>query len=378
MRVLVTGATGFVGHHLVDHLAAAGDEVVISEAEITDPEVLEADFCDGGLDAVYHLAAQADVHASFADPAGTVRVNVEGTLNVLDAAHRSGARRVVVVSSADVYGRVDPSSLPVGETAPLRPVTPYGASKAAAEMLCVQAGMGRGLDVIRARAFNHLGPGQSDRFIASALASRIAANERTGAEVVSVGNLQTRRDFTDVRDVVRAYRLLAARGASGEAYNVCRGVSFDIGELAEALIARASHPMRLAADDELLRPVDVPEIRGDPGKLHDTTGWRPEVPLEQTLDDLLDYWRCVAAQSEHTGGPKSGTQSEHTDGPKSGTQSEHTDGPKSGTQSEHTDGPKSGTEPEHTGGPKSGTEPEQADGGTPASESELASRGDSQ
>ena len=298
MRALVTGASGFVGCHLVAHLAACGDEVTLSEAEITDPEVLEADFGEGGHDAVYHLAAQADVHASFADPAATVRVNVEGTLNVLDAAHRSGARRVVFVSSADVYGRVCSSSLPVDEAAPMRPVTPYGASKAAAEMVCVQAGLGRGLDVIRARAFNHLGPGQSDRFVASALASRIAANERTGEEVVSVGNLEARRDFTDVRDVVRAYRLLAVRGECGEAYNVCRGISLEVRELADGLIARARHPMRLAADGELLRPVDVPEIRGDPSKLRAATGWRPEVKLEQTLDDLLDSWRCRTSESE--------------------------------------------------------------------------------
>ena len=298
MRALVTGASGFVGCHLVAHLAACGDEVATSEAEITDPEVLEADFGEGGHDVVYHLAAQADVHASFADPAATVRVNVEGTLNVLDAARRAGARRVVVVSSADVYGRVCSSSLPVGEAAPMLPVTPYGASKAAAEMICVQAGLGRGLDVIRARAFNHLGPGQSDRFVASALASRVAANERTGAEVVNVGNLEARRDFTDVRDVVRAYRLLAVRGGRGEAYNVCSGVSLEVRELAEGLIARARHPMRLAADGELLRPVDVPEIRGDPAKLCAATGWSPEVKLEQTLDDLLDFWRCRTSQSE--------------------------------------------------------------------------------
>jgi len=166
-----------------------------------------------------------------------------------------------------------------------------------------QAGLGRGLDVIRARAFNHLGPGQSDRFVAAALASRIAANERNGSEVVRVGNLQARRDFTDVRDVVRAYRLLAADGEAGEAYNVCRGAARAVSELAEALIARARHPMRLEADGELLRPVDVAEVRGDPSKLHDAAGWRPEVPLEQTLDDLLDDWRCrLAEPSRSLGG----------------------------------------------------------------------------
>ena len=298
MRVLVTGATGFVGCHLVAHLAAAGDQVIVSEAEITEPEALEADFGQCQLDAVYHLAAQADVQASFTAAAATLRVNVEGTFNVLDAARRAGAGRVVVVSSADVYGRLEPAGLPVDETAPMRPVTPYGASKAAAEMVCVQAGAGRGLDVVRARAFNHLGPGQSDRFVAAALAARIAANERSGAEVVQVGNLQTRRDFTDVRDVVRAYRLLAEHGADGEAYNVCSGTALGVRELAEALIARARIPMRMVADDELLRPVDVTEVRGDASKLRAATGWRPEVSLDQTLGDLLDYWRCKTAESQ--------------------------------------------------------------------------------
>lgn len=298
MRALVTGATGFVGRHLVAHLAAAGDDVTISEAEITEPDALEADFCRGRPDTVYHLAAQADVQASFVEPAATLRVNVEGTSNVLDAARRAGAGRVLVVSSADVYGRVEPASLPVDETAAMRPVTPYGASKAAAEMVCVQAGLGGGLDVIRARAFNHLGPGQSDRFVAAGLAARVAANERTGSAVVRVGNVHARRDFTDVRDVVRAYRLLAEHGAAGEAYNVCSGATHGISELAEALIARAKLPMRLATDVELLRPADVPEVRGDPSKLHDATGWRPEVALEQTLDDLLDYWRCRTSESE--------------------------------------------------------------------------------
>lgn len=309
MRALVTGATGFVGRHLVAHLAAAGDDVTISEAEITDPGSLAADFRGGRPDAVYHLAAQADVQASFTDPAATLRVNVEGTFNVLEAARRAGAGRVVVVSSADVYGRVEPSSLPVGEAAAMRPVTPYGASKAAAEMVCVQAALGRGMDVIRARAFNHLGPGQSDRFVAGALASRVAANERTGSEVVRVGNLQAMRDFTDVRDVVRAYRLLATSGAAGEVYNVCSGTARAVSELAESLLARARHPMRLAADGGLLRPADVAEIRGDPSKLRDATGWRPEVPLEQTLDDLLDYWRCRTAEPPDATGGSAGAES---------------------------------------------------------------------
>lgn len=292
MRAVVTGASGFVGQHLVAHLTAEGDQVCASEAEITEPAAVNAEFSECRPDAVYHLAAQSDVGASFTDPASTLRVNVEGTFNVLDAARRTGASMVVAVSSADVYGRVDADRMPVDESFPLRPVTPYGASKAAAEMVCLQAGLGSGLSVVRARAFNHLGPGQSDRFVAAALAARVAQNEHSGTEVVHVGNLASRRDFTDVRDVVRAYRLLAVLGVPGEAYNVCSGISRRVGDLAERLVERARGPMRLEVQEALLRPVDVSEMCGDPTKLRQATGWTPQVPLELTLDDLLDYWRA--------------------------------------------------------------------------------------
>jgi len=293
-RVLVTGASGFVGCHLVAHLAACGDEVTSSEAEITDPEALEADFTGCRPDAVYHLAAQADVKASFTAAAATLRVNVEGTFNVLDAARRAGAGRVVVVSSADVYGTLDPDELPVGEAAPMRPVTPYGASKAAAEMVCVQAGAGRGLDVVRARAFNHLGPGQSGRFVAAALAARIARNERTGAETVPVGNLNARRDFTDVRDVVRAYRLLAEHGACGEAYNVCSGTSLGVRELADALI-RQDHAevQRLVRETMTSMGVSEDQLRALAQRLAEAGGLDPRVAQELSRafgfeDDALE------------------------------------------------------------------------------------------
>lgn len=300
MRSFVTGASGFVGSHLLEHLREHGDEVIgpgdgvgYAEVDITDRTAITVALVDARPEVVYHLAAQADVADSWDDPVETLRVNVEGTLNVLDAARLAGASRVLAVTSADIYGRVSEADLPLAESAPLRPVSPYAASKAAADMLCLQATLGHGLDVIRVRAFNHLGPGQSDKFVASGLASRIVANERSGADVVRVGNLDARRDFTDVRDVVRAYRLLMTMGAAGEVYNVCSGVDRTVQALADKLVAQAESAMRLVTDPELLRPVDVEVLRGDPSKIQRATGWKPEIPIDTTLHDLLEFWRSV-------------------------------------------------------------------------------------
>jgi GDP-4-dehydro-6-deoxy-D-mannose reductase len=295
MRALVTGADGFVGRYLVALLAAAGDDVVESATDITERKSLIGAFGHASPDVVYHLAAQADVGGSWDNPIETYRVNVEGTVNVLDAARLAGAERVLAVTSADIYGPVHESDLPLDEDQPLRPVSPYAASKAAAEMACAQAGFGYGLDVLRVRAFNHLGPGQSDRFVASAIASRIAHNELSGDSVVRVGNLGARRDFTDVRDVVKAYRMLMVDGQAGEIYHVCTGVDHPVSELADTLVSLATTPMQLEPDTTLLRPVDLPVLCGDGGKLRETTGWAPEIPIEQTLDDLLQYWRKVAS-----------------------------------------------------------------------------------
>jgi GDP-4-dehydro-6-deoxy-D-mannose reductase len=295
MKALVTGADGFVGRHLVAWLQEAGDDVVETDRhhglDILDPEALRAFVAGVEPEVVYHLAGQADVGGSWASPVKTFRVNAEGTMNVLLAAVAAGVSRVVAVSSADVYGRVGQDELPIAENAELRPVSPYGASKAAADLIALQTHLGHGLGVVRARPFNHLGPGQSDRFVASALASRVARNELDGTEEVPVGNLTSRRDFTDVRDVVRAYRLVAERGEAGVAYNVCSGRDVAVQELADRLVAMADRPMRLVPDPDLARPVDTPVLRGDPSRLQAATGWSPSIPLEQTLADVLDDWR---------------------------------------------------------------------------------------
>jgi GDP-4-dehydro-6-deoxy-D-mannose reductase len=294
MRAVVTGALGFVGRHLVAHLEAEGDDVVgvdRDDVDILDRAGLTKLLVDAAPDAVYHLAGQADVGGSWATPVETFRANAEGSLNVLDGSRQAGADRVLAVISADVYGHVTAADLPIEESAPLRPVTPYGASKAAADALALQAHLGHGDGVIRVRPFNHLGPGQSDRFAASAFASRIVANERTGRRDVPVGNLTPRRDVTDVRDVVRAYRMLVEHGTPGDVYNVCSGRDIAMREIAEILVSMAEIPMELVVDPELQRPVDLPVLRGDNRRLQIATGWEQTIPLERTLRDVLDDWR---------------------------------------------------------------------------------------
>jgi GDP-4-dehydro-6-deoxy-D-mannose reductase len=213
-------------------------------------------------------------------------------LNVLEASREAGADRVLAVTSADVYGRVSQDELPIREDQPLRPVSPYAASKVAADALAQQAWLGHRLPVVRVRAFNHLGPGQSDRFLAPSLASRIARNERDGGDEVPIGNMTPRRDVTDVRDVVRAYRLLIEAGEPGGVYNVCRGTAVSVRQIAEALLGMARRPMRLVPDPALQRPVDIPVLVGDNAALRAATGWRPTIPLERTLTDVLEDWRA--------------------------------------------------------------------------------------
>ena len=292
MRAFVTGGHGFVGTWLLRHLSDAGDEVVAphaSELDVLDGDGLAKAVEAARPDVVYHLAGFAHVGQSWERPDETFNVNALGTLHVLEAARMASAvPRVVVVSSAEVYGKVVPGDLPLTEASPVRPVSPYAASKAAAEVLAVQSFLGRGVPVVVARPFNHAGPGQSPDFVVAAFARRIVSARESGASSLSVGNLSTRRDVTDVRDVVRAYRLLAERGEAGEAYNVCSGADAVIEDLVRRMCALAGVPdLALEVDPSLLRPADVPVLRGDPSKLAAATGWRPEIPLDQTLADTL-------------------------------------------------------------------------------------------
>jgi GDP-4-dehydro-6-deoxy-D-mannose reductase len=297
VRALVTGARGFVGRHLRAHLLEAGDDVVDLDmhpdtvrgdtaVDVTDRDAVIARVAEIQPDAIYHLAARSHVGESWEHPDMVERVNVGGTTNVLDAARRAGVRRVLAVGSSEQYGRVHPNDVPIREDHPLDPVSPYARSKTEAEARSLRAA-GDGLDVICVRAFSHTGPGQSTRFLVPALAGRVADAERLAQHDVTVGRTDPVRDFSDVRDVVRAYRLLVVQGASGCVYNVCSGRGVSVGELATRLLDLAHTSLRLVEDPALVRDTDVPVLVGDHALLTEATGWQPEIPLDDTLRDVL-------------------------------------------------------------------------------------------
>jgi GDP-4-dehydro-6-deoxy-D-mannose reductase len=298
MHAFVTGGNGFAGTWLCEHLVASGDTVVVNTADINDLEEVQRQLAAAAPDVVFHLAGQANVGKSWEDPAGTFHINAAGTLALVTACLRlPSPPRVVVIGSAEVYGTVQPADLPVVEDRPLRPTSPYAASKAAAEIIAMQSFLGSGLETIVARSFNHIGPGQAPTFVVSALAHRVAEARKAGVGSISVGNLTPRRDFTDVRDVARAYRLLAERGHAGEAYNVCSGESISVAEVAATLVqldvelelevGRTVAPLELIADPSLQRAVDVPELRGHPGKIFEHCGWSRTLSIRDTLREVL-------------------------------------------------------------------------------------------
>jgi GDP-4-dehydro-6-deoxy-D-mannose reductase len=300
MRVLITGAAGFAGGHLSRHLADAGHEVVgvgrAPESPITfeyvtldlrDQQAVADTFKRIAPDWIAHLAADASVGQSWKDPAGTMRNNFESTLSVLEAA---GEATVLVAGSGEIYG--PPQQLPVEETHELRPQNPYAVSKASVDILGGFYADANGRRVVRTRAFNHFGPGQTDLYVVAAFARQIAEAEQSGATevVVRTGNLEARRDFTDVRDVVRAYVLLLESAEPG-AYNICSGSSRSAADILAALAQESSLDVKHETDPARLRRNEVMEIRGSHDKLTNATGWQPEIPFEQTIADTLEWWR---------------------------------------------------------------------------------------
>jgi GDP-4-dehydro-6-deoxy-D-mannose reductase len=260
-------------------------------ADLRDPEAARSAVAAARPRVVYHLAALAHVGASWRDPAGTLRDNVAMTLNVVEAVRLEAPEATVVaLGSSEVYG--PPAQLPVEESAPLRPQNPYAVSKAAADLLAGFYADAHGLRVIRARPFNHAGPGQQPTYAIASFARQLAGALEAGEEPARIvtGNPDTRRDYTDVRDVVRAYRLLAERAEPG-IYNVCSGRSASAAELVAMLADVTGAPVEHAIDEALLRPHEVMELRGANGPLVAATGWEPEIPLAQTLADTVAWWR---------------------------------------------------------------------------------------
>ncbi len=324
MNVLITGIDGFVGSHLVEALL---DRPGIRMGGIVHPDsrsthidhllsrvsIRRLDIADAGSvrdailsdmpEQIYHLAGQAFVPLSMEKPYGTFQTNIVGTLNVLEAARElmkgSGKPcRVLVVSSGEVYGEVARSALPVHEEEALRPQNPYAVSKASADMIARQYRTSFGLPVVVARPFNHLGPRQSPLFVGSAFAKQIAEiSLRKREPEIQVGNLEPRRDFTDVRDVVQAYIKILEGDRQHAVYNVCSGRSVRIGDLLEMFREASGVSVKIVPDPLRKRSQDVVEIVGDASRLRVETGWHPEIKLEQTVRDLLGYWKEQALRS---------------------------------------------------------------------------------
>lgn len=316
MRVFITGAGGFAGGHLVEHLLqqpdltptdiVAGvfqppghnpalDRLAVPQRQIDlrDAAAVQAALEEVRPDLVFHLAALADVAQSFKDPWGTLANNIHAQVNLLEACRQIvPAARILIVSSAEIYGATV-TDAPLDETVPFAPANPYSVSKVTQDMLGLQYFLAYRLPIVRARPFNHIGPGQGSGFVAADFASQIAAIEAgQRAPVIFVGNLEAERDFTDVRDVVRAYLLLVRRGQPGEAYNVCSGRGYSIQYLLDTLLSYSTASIEVRQDPARMRPSDVPRRVGDATRLRSHTGWTPQIPFEQSLLDTLNDWRA--------------------------------------------------------------------------------------
>jgi GDP-4-dehydro-6-deoxy-D-mannose reductase len=296
-RLMVTGLDGFVGRHVkqaVESLRDGRFQLVEARGaiELREPATLQQAIEETRPDYVLHLAAQSFVPASVKDPRATYEVNFFGTLNLLQTLKAGGFRgRMLYVGSAEEYGAVRDEDLPVVESCPLRPRTPYGVSKAAAELLCYQWTQDQGFEIVMSRPFNHLGPGQAEHFVVPDFAKQVTEIKLGRREpVLKVGAIEVTRDFTDVRDVVQAYLALMERGESGEAYNVCSGREYSIREILEELIRLAEVECRIIVDNARLRAVERKRNRGSFEKLAKCTGWNPRITLTESLRDVLAYW----------------------------------------------------------------------------------------
>ena len=316
MRALITGITGFAGGHLAQILLDRGDELfgvardegfglaLLSHkvtpviADMQAPEVVNRLLDEVRPDAIYHLAGQAFVPTAWSDPWDTLENNIRPQLNILQAmVNQNSQARLLIVASNQVYGPVTQNQLPVKEDTPLRPENPYGVSKVAQDILGLQYHLSHGLDILRVRAFNHMGPRQNPVFVSASFAKQIASIEAGLTEpVIRVGNLEAERDFTDVIDVMRAYALLVDHGEPGEAYNVGTGRAYSIRHLLDVLLSYTDVKIKIEQDPARFRPSDISIIYADNSKLRATTGWEPTVTFEDSLKRVLDYWRAEVSK----------------------------------------------------------------------------------
>lgn len=314
MRVLITGITGFVGSHLAEYCLARGDvelfgtlrwrsrmdnihdvaeRVEMIDCDLRDYIATKRCIADVRPDYIFHLAAQSFVPTSWKAPVETVVTNMVGEINIFESLRDLGLEtRVQIAGSSEEYGLVNEDEVPIKETNPLRPLSPYGVSKVGQDLLGYQYHMSYGLNIIRTRAFNHTGPRRGDVFVSSNFAKQIAMIEKGKKEpVIEAGNLDARRDFTDVRDMVKAYWLAVEMGVPGEVYNLGSGKDVTIRKMLDMLLEHSNVKIEVAQDPARMRPSDVEILLADTTKFHELTGWVPEIPLEKTLGDLLDYWR---------------------------------------------------------------------------------------
>lgn len=312
-RALITGITGFAGSHMAEFLLHEGFEVYgiarwrsnksnieslngkiqLFEADLMDSHSLDKIFLDVRPDYVFHLAAQSFVPASWTSPSVTLETNVVGTANLFEAIRKSNIDPAIQIAcSSEEYGLVKKDEVPVKETNPLRPMSPYAVSKVATDYLGYQYHQSYNMRIVRTRGFNHTGPRRGEVFVTSTFAKQIAMIEKRMQEpVLYVGDLTPRRDWTDVRDMVRGYLLAAQKGEPGEVYNICSGNAIKVGDMLEILLGLSSVKVTVKQDPERMRPSDVPVLQGDCSAFEAVTGWKPEIPFEKTMEDLLNYWR---------------------------------------------------------------------------------------
>jgi len=312
MRVLITGITGFAGSHMADYALAQGAEVFgtvrwrspiqniehilnkinVYDADLRDAASVHAIVSEIKPDRIFHLAAQSYVVSSWNIPTETIVTNIVSNVNLLEAVRRlERMPRIQVACSSEEYGFVRPEEVPITEDNPLRPLSPYGVSKVGQDLLCYQYHQSYGIDVVRTRGFNHTGPRRGRVFVCSNFAMQIIEVQKGLRPHVSVGNLDAVRDFTDVRDTVRAYWMALDKGVPGDVYNICSGKGYRIGDVLELLLKIAGAKVEIRVDPARLRPSDVPLLIGDRSKFTKQTGWEPRIPFEQTLADTVAYWR---------------------------------------------------------------------------------------